>query len=60
MWEDPIVKEVREARARLMAEHHNDIDELCRDLKEQQKHSGRTYVTRPPRRVTLKKTSGHE
>ncbi len=47
-WEDPIVKEVHEIRDQIAAEHHHSVDELCRFLQEQEKKSGREYVTLPP------------
>ncbi|MCA9324700.1 hypothetical protein KDA23_01355 [Candidatus Saccharibacteria bacterium] len=45
IWEDPIVKEVREIRQQIAAEHNNDIDALCRYLREQEKHEHRKLVT---------------
>ena len=47
--QDPIVKEVREIRDQLAAKHHYNIDELCRFLREQEKSSGRHYITLPAR-----------
>lgn len=50
-WEDPIVAEVRKVREELFARAGYDLDELCRQLREQQQKEGRQVVTRPPRRL---------
>jgi hypothetical protein len=49
MWTDPIVAEVRQARAEHAAKFHYDLEAICRDLKEKERNSGRTYVRYPPR-----------
>ena len=50
MWEDPIVKETRDAREELFARFNHDLAALCRYLREQEsEHSGRV-VTLEPRR----------
>jgi hypothetical protein len=50
MWEDPIVKETREAREELFARFDHDLAALCRFLREKQReHPGRV-VTLDPRR----------
>jgi bisphosphoglycerate-dependent phosphoglycerate mutase len=49
-WEDPIVKEVREVRAQLAAEHGNDLRALCKYLQEREQTETRRLVTRMPRR----------
>jgi hypothetical protein len=46
-WEDPIVTEVRKAREKLFAAAGYDLDELCKQLNEQQQREGRGTVTRP-------------
>lgn len=51
MWVDPIVEEVRRIRQEHAARFNYDLDAICRDLQAQEKASGRTYVSRPPRRV---------
>ena len=49
-WEDPIVAEVRKAREQLFAAAGYDLEELCRQLNNQQKREGRRAVTRSPRK----------
>jgi bisphosphoglycerate-dependent phosphoglycerate mutase len=49
-WEDPIVKEVREIREQLTAEHGNDLRALCKYLQEREQRESRNIVTRKPRR----------
>jgi len=50
MWEDEIVAEVRQAGEKYAAEHHNDIDEIYRDIKAKERASGRPMVSFPPKR----------
>ena len=50
MWEDPIVAEVRKVREAHAAKFNYDLMAIYRDLKEQEKNSGRTFVSYPPRR----------
>ena len=50
MWEDPIVAEVRKVREAHAAKFNYDLLAIYRDLKEQEKQSGRTFVSYPPRR----------
>lgn len=52
MWEDPIVEEVRKARDAHAAKFNYDLQAIYRDLKEQEKQSGRTFVSYPPKRIT--------
>jgi bisphosphoglycerate-dependent phosphoglycerate mutase len=60
-WEDPIVKEVREIRAQLSAEHGNDLHALCKYLQERERHESRRIVTRSPRRPDTQSATGvHE
>ena len=47
--EDPIVAQVRQARTQLFAAAGYDLDELCRQLNEQQ-HARHDRALRPPRR----------
>ncbi len=49
--EDPIVKEVREIRQAHAAQFNYDLDAIFEDLKEQEKRSGRTYVSYPAKRI---------
>ena len=51
MWEDPIVAEVRRVRDAHAAQFNYDLETIYRDLKRQEKESGRTFVSYPPRRV---------
>ena len=41
MWKDPIVEEVRKIREKHAAKFKYDLDAICRDLKEQERKSGR-------------------
>ena len=50
-WEDPIVAEVRRARAALFATANNNLDELCERLRESERQSKRRVVRRSPRPV---------
>src|SRR5436309_11751524 len=52
MWEDPIVAEVRRAREEYGAQFNHDLDAIFCDLKEQERVSGDTFITFPPRRVS--------
>jgi len=47
---DPIVDEVRRVREAHAARFHYDLDAIFRDIKEQEKKSGRKFVSFPPRR----------
>jgi len=51
MWEDPIVEEVRKVREAHAARFNDDLRAIYRDLKEQERKSGRVFVSYPPRRV---------
>jgi hypothetical protein len=48
---DPIVDEVRRVRDAHAAHFHYDLDAIFRDIKEQEKKSGRKFVSFPPRKV---------
>ena len=48
---DPIVDEVRRVRDEHAARFNYDLDAIFRDIKDQEKTSGRTFVSYPPRRV---------
>jgi hypothetical protein len=56
MWEDPIVKEIREAREAYARQFGFDLAAICRDLREKEKTSGRRLVSFPPRRVKPRPT----
>jgi hypothetical protein len=53
MWEDPIVKETRDARERLSAQFGHDLAALCAYLREKEKEHPDRLVTLPPRRPEL-------
>jgi hypothetical protein len=44
-WSDPIVDEVRRARDAYAARFNYDLRAIYRDLKEQEKRSGRKFVS---------------
>ncbi|MEE8058413.1 MAG: hypothetical protein V3T17_11350 [Pseudomonadales bacterium] len=50
MWEDPIVKEVREIRDQLAAEYDYDVRKLCRYLQECERQEHRKIISMPSRR----------
>jgi hypothetical protein len=54
-WEDPIVKEVRDIRDRIAAEHHYDIRAIGRYYQHKQARAAHKLVTRPPRRPDMPK-----
>jgi hypothetical protein len=49
MWVDPIVAEVRRIRDQHAAKFNYDLDAIFRDIKEEERKSGDTFVTFPPR-----------
>jgi len=51
MWDDPIVKETREIRDALAARFNYDVRALGRYLQEEERKSGRTYKSYPPKPV---------
>jgi hypothetical protein len=51
MWVDPIVEEVRQARPEYAARFKFDLEAMFHDLREQERKSGPTYVSYPPRRL---------
>ncbi len=52
MWEDHIVKEVRETREALFTEWDEDLDKLFQHLKKQGKEKGRRYRSFPRKTAT--------
>jgi hypothetical protein len=48
--QDPIVEEVRKARDEHAARFEYDLKRIFEHLKEQERTSGREYVTLPPKR----------
>lgn len=49
MIEDPIVKEIRRFRRGHAARHGNDLDRICKALREREARSKRKVVNRNPR-----------
>jgi len=49
MWEDPIVKEIREVREMHAARFNYDLRAIYLDLKEREKNSGRKFASYPSR-----------
>lgn len=48
---DPIVDEVRRVRDAHAARFNYNLDAIFQDIKDQERRSGRTFVTYPPRAV---------
>jgi hypothetical protein len=48
---DPIVDEVRRVRDAYAARFNYDLDAIFRDIKEQEKKSGRKFVSFAPRKI---------
>jgi hypothetical protein len=57
-WNDPIVEEVRQIRAKIAAEHGNDIEAIGRYYQQQQQRGARKPVVLPPRRPSDKRAAG--
>lgn len=53
---DPIVDEVRRVREAHAAMFNYDLDAIFQDIKEQEKKSGLTFVSYPPRRTAPNQT----
>lgn len=53
---DSVVDEVREARDAYAKRFNYDLQAIYRDLKEQEKQSGRKLVSLPPKRTETKRT----
>ena len=56
MSKDPIVDEVRAIRAKIAAEHGNDLEAIIRALKQKEGTDGRRVVNLAARRVLKKQT----
>lgn len=52
MQDDPIVEEVRRIREAYAAKFNYDLEAIFQDLKQQERESGRTFVSFPPRRIS--------
>jgi hypothetical protein len=48
---DPVVDEVRKVRDAHAARFNYDLDAIFRDIKDQEKKSGRKFVSFPPRKA---------
>lgn len=53
MWQDPIVKEVRDIREKYSKAMKNDVEEIFRDISKRQKKSGKKLVSFSPRKPEL-------
>jgi hypothetical protein len=53
VWEDPIVRETRNAREELLERFNYDLDALCEYLEQVGKRVGKEAVTLPPRRPAV-------
>jgi hypothetical protein len=51
MWQDPIVKKVRQKRQAHAAQYNFDLQTIYRALKEQEEQSQRKKVSFPPKRI---------
>ena len=60
MWEDPIVAEIRQIREEYAARFNYDLWAMYEDLKEQERKSGRQFVSYPPRRIPPKEEASGE
>ena len=49
MWKDPIIDEIRKIREAHAARFKYDLQAIYLDLKKQEKKSGKTFVSYPPR-----------
>ena len=54
MKNDSIVEEVPRTRDEHAARFKYDLDLIVKDIKEQERASGRTYIRLPPRPIKLK------
>jgi hypothetical protein len=53
MWRDPIVEEIHRIRDEQAKKFGYDLHAICEDIRAKQATSGRTLVTRPPRKPAL-------
>jgi len=58
MWKASIVEEVRKIREKHAAKFNYDLDAICRDLKEQERKSGRKVVSLPAKKPTRRAKTG--
>jgi hypothetical protein len=50
MRDDPIVEELHQIREEFAARFQHDLHAICENFRAEQSASGRTVVTRPPRK----------
>jgi hypothetical protein len=55
MWQDPVVKEVREIREKYAANLGHDLEAIYEDIRIRQAKSGRKLVSLPPRKPESKR-----
>jgi len=55
-FDDPIIREVREARAKLVEEAEAEGKSLVEFIREAQRREGWKVVSRPPRKIVRSKT----
>lgn len=53
MWQDPIVEEIRRIRDEHAKRFNYDLHAICEDFRKMQSSSGRTVVSRQPRRPAI-------
>lgn len=58
MSRDPVVDEIRTIRDEYAKRFDYDLDTIYRDIKKQEKESGRHFMTCPPKRIQPVKTVG--
>lgn len=51
MWRDPVVEEVRNIREARARKFNYDLQAIYREIKKQEKTSGRKLISFPPRRM---------
>ena len=51
MWRDPVVEEVRNIREAHARKFNYDLQAIYREIKKQEKTSGRKFISFPPRRM---------
>ncbi len=57
---DSLVDEIRAVREAYAARFNYDIDAICRDIKKQERESGRTYVSLTQERRTPDQSASKE
>ncbi|MEX2139623.1 MAG: hypothetical protein WD894_10200 [Pirellulales bacterium] len=57
-WHDPIMEELYRIREEHAKQFNYDILAMFRDLQEQQRTSGRTYISMPPERLSPDEVNG--